>query len=53
MLAEFAPLVVAVCSNPGEYDHKELQTAATLALAHFMLVRYAYVSAAVYFVKQG
>ncbi|XP_014671209.1 PREDICTED: condensin complex subunit 1-like [Priapulus caudatus] len=38
LLAQFAPLVVAICTNPGEYAHEELQTAAALSLAQFMIV---------------
>ncbi|KAK8720459.1 hypothetical protein OTU49_013298, partial [Cherax quadricarinatus] len=32
------PLIWAVCSNPGKYPDPELRTAATLALAKFMMV---------------
>ncbi|XP_060583069.1 condensin complex subunit 1-like isoform X2 [Ruditapes philippinarum] len=38
LLAAFGPLLEAVCSNHQKYPDTELQTAATLALAKFMMV---------------
>nr|XP_053639720.1 condensin complex subunit 1-like [Cherax quadricarinatus] len=38
LLATVRPLIWAVCSNPGKYPDPELRTAATLALAKFMMV---------------
>ncbi|XP_053379231.1 condensin complex subunit 1-like [Mercenaria mercenaria] len=38
LLAAFGPLLEAVCSNHQKYPDQELQTAASLALAKFMMV---------------
>nr|XP_045604996.1 condensin complex subunit 1-like [Procambarus clarkii] len=38
LLATLRPMIWAVCSNPGKYPDPELRTAATLALAKFMMV---------------
>lgn len=38
LLAAFGPLLEAVCTNHQKYPDPELQTAATLALAKFMMV---------------
>ena len=39
LLSIFAPVAVMVCSNPTKYKSVELQSAASLALSKFMLVR--------------
>jgi condensin complex subunit 1 len=38
-LAILQPVLVTICNNPKKYCDPDLQTAATLALAKFMLVR--------------
>ncbi|XP_052761140.1 condensin complex subunit 1-like isoform X1 [Mya arenaria] len=38
LLSAFGPLLAAICSNQQKYPDPELQTAATLALAKFMMV---------------
>ena len=38
-LLVFEPLVVSVVANPRKYPCDQLQTAAALALAKFMLIR--------------
>lgn len=38
LLSAFGPLLEAVCSNHQKYPDTELQTAASLALAKFMMV---------------
>ena len=38
LLAAFGPLLAAVCTNHNKYPDQELQTAASLALAKFMMV---------------
>ena len=40
LLASFEPLIVGVVSNPSKYSSPSLQTAACLALAKYMLIRY-------------
>ena len=40
LLAVLRPLLVAVCNNQTKYPDPELRTAATLALAKFMMVRW-------------
>lgn len=39
LLAKYAPLLIAVCSNQKKYPDQELRAAASLSLAKFMLVR--------------
>ena len=39
LLAVFEPLLVAIIRNPSRYPCVQLQTAASLALAKFMLIR--------------
>ncbi|XP_072525318.1 condensin complex subunit 1 [Salminus brasiliensis] len=38
MLSVFLPLLVKVCSNPGRYSHRQLTTAACLALSQYMMI---------------
>ena len=38
-LLVFEPLLVSVVANPSKYPCQQLQTAAVLALAKFMLMR--------------
>lgn len=40
MLGSIGPLLVTVCTNQNRYSDPHLRSAATLALAKFMLVRY-------------
>ena len=42
LLSLLGSLIVNVCNNPVKYSDLQLQTAASLALSKFMLVRYAY-----------
>ena len=39
LLAQFEPLLVAVVGNPSKYPNERLQTAASLALGKFMMIR--------------
>lgn len=43
MLAAFEPLLVCIISNPSKYSCNKLQTAATLSLSKFMLIRQVYI----------
>ncbi len=38
-LMVFEPLIVSIIANPSKYSCEHVQTAATLALAKFMLLR--------------
>ncbi|GFO08346.1 hypothetical protein PoB_003485100 [Plakobranchus ocellatus] len=38
LLSDFCPLLIAVCSNSSKFPDPELQTAASMALARFMIV---------------
>ena len=40
LLAVLRPLLVAVCSDQTKFPDKNLRSAASLALAKYMLVRY-------------
>lgn len=38
LFAKYAPIILAICKNPGKYNNKPLQNAALLTLAKFMQV---------------
>ena len=42
LLASFEPFMVGVVSNPSKYSCPVLQTSACLALAKYMMIRFAY-----------